>query len=141
LASDDEFFHFFGDSTEETGHCGTMQLWSRLDRPTAIISLSNVMTTGSLLALRQHGARIPEDVSVIGFDDLPYFELLDPPLTAIAQPTYEVGQCAGELLLAGIESGGDLSSEPQQVRLPTQLIVRASCRCLAAEPRRSAACH
>lgn len=126
----------YGDSKEETGHSGTLQLWSRSDRPTAIISLSNVMTTGSLLALRQRGARIPEDVSVISFDDLPYFELLAPPLTAIAQPTYEVGQCAGELLLDRIESGGNLASEPQEVRLPARLIVRGSCRRLAAESGR-----
>jgi DNA-binding LacI/PurR family transcriptional regulator len=131
----------FGDSKQETGHWGTLQLWARSDRPTAIISLSNVMTTGSLLALRQHSARIPEDVSVIGFDDLPYFEILAPPLTAIAQPTYEVGQCAADLLLQRIESGGDLSSEPQEVRLPCQLIERASCRCLAAEPRRRGDCQ
>jgi LacI family transcriptional regulator len=112
---------------ETGGHSAAMQLWRRPDRPTAIMSLSNVMTTGALLALRQCGARIPEDISFIGFDDLPYFELLEYPLTVVTQPTYELGRYACELLLQSIEHGGLPALPAQEIRLPTQLIIRSSC--------------
>lgn len=114
-----------GDFTEEGGHNATLRLWRRGDRPSAIIFLNNLMTTGGLLALRQAGAIIAEDISIVGFDDLPYFELLDRPPTVVAQPMYELGRYASELLVQSIESKGDL--EPQEIRLPTKLIVRDSC--------------
>lgn len=116
-----------GDLKEAGGRTAAMKLWARSDRPTAIVSLSNVMTTGALLALRQCGARIPTDVSFIGFDDLPYFELLEHPLTVVTQPTYELGRYACELLLQSVESGGSFDRSHQEIRLPTQLIVRSSC--------------
>jgi LacI family transcriptional regulator len=117
------------DFTERGGYDAGVHLWTRRDRPTAVISLNNVMTTGLLLALRQWGVRIPEQLSVIGFDDLPYFQLLDHPLTVITQPMYEVGQLACEMLLQRLAGGGEpAGTEPQAIRLPTELIVRESCR-------------
>ncbi len=120
-----------GAFTEEGGHNAAIHLWRRSDRPTAVIFLNNLMTTGGLLALRQVGARVAEDISVVGFDDLSFFELLECPLTVVAQPMYELGQYACELILQSIETRGHAPLAPQEIRLPTQLIVRDSCRAVA----------
>lgn len=117
-----------GGFTQQDGYESGLRLWSLSKRPTAVISCNNVMTTGLLIALRERGARIPEDVSVIGFDDLPYFALLENPLTAVAQPMYELGRCACELLLRLISGDASLTSEETHLRLPTQLLIRSSCR-------------
>ena len=96
--------------------------------PSAVISWGNAATTGLLLALRDCGRRVPDDVSVIGFDDLPYFMLLDHPITVIAQPGYELGRKACELLIRIIKGDPYLAPDDLQVQLPTELIMRGSCR-------------
>ena len=63
------------------------------------------MTLGALDAIRERGLNIPDDISIVGFDDMPWANLLQPPLTAIAQPTYELGKQAAELLLAPAKPG------------------------------------
>ncbi len=112
---------------QDGGYDAARRIWSLRPRPTAIISWGDVTTTGVLLALRDDGARIPEDISVIGFDDVPLFSLLARPLTAIAQPAYEVGQRACDLLLRLIRDDAPLPPEESQVILPTQFLMRASC--------------
>ena len=115
-----------GRFSEEGGHeCG-LQIAQMSPRPTAVISCNNVMTTGLLLALREASLMVPGDISVISFDDLPYFSLLDHPLTAILQPMYELGQAACRLLLDLLSSP---SKEPAEmkIRLPTRLVLRDSC--------------
>ena len=118
-----------GHFKESGGYAAAQRLWSVSDRATALISCNNAMTTGVLLALRERGARVPDDVSVVGFDDIPYYALLDRPLTAIAQPTYELGCQACALLLHLIaDNNDDRLNVETKVRLPTTFIVRASCR-------------
>jgi LacI family transcriptional regulator len=116
-----------GHFTETGGYTAGRALWEMPRRPTAILSSNNVMTTGLLMALRDRGARVPRDVSLISFDDLPYFSLLDHPLTVVAQPMYDLGQRACDLLLNGLADGKP-SDPPALIRLPTKLIVRDSCR-------------
>lgn len=116
-----------GHFTEEGGKAAGHRLWDLPVRPTAVISSNNVMTTGLLIALHSRGVRIPRDLSVISFDDLPYFQLLDHPLTVISQPTYELGQSACERLLALVQ-GRELAPDEHHFRFPTQLILRDSCR-------------
>ena len=82
------------------------------------------MTVGTLLALRELGLRVPEDVALVGFDDLDWTTLVDPPLTVVAQPVADLGGAAGARLLARI--AGD-AGPPRRLRLPTELIVRGSC--------------
>ena len=73
--------------------------------------------------IRERGLKIPDEISVIGFDDMPWASLLQPPLTAVAQPTYELGQRAAELLLGRLKE----RNKPAVLEhLPTQLIVRGS---------------
>jgi LacI family transcriptional regulator len=109
------------------GYDAARQIMGLCPPPTAIISWSDVTTTGVLLALRDRGVRIPEDISVIGFDDVPLLSLLACPLTVIAQPAYELGHRACELLLRLIRDPAPPTAEESQICLPARFLIRASC--------------
>jgi LacI family transcriptional regulator len=93
-------------------------------KPDAVFVATDQMALGALNALQQEGVRVPDDVAVIGFDDLPLASSTLPPLTTIRQPIHEKGMRAAALLIDLIEGK---VREPQQVILPTELVVRASC--------------
>jgi LacI family transcriptional regulator len=92
--------------------------------PRAVLVANNLMTLGALQAMHERGMRIPEDVAVVGFDDMPWATSLRPPLTAVAQPASELGRTAAQLLL---ERLNDPQRLPRHVILRTRLTVRASC--------------
>jgi LacI family transcriptional regulator len=99
--------------------------WMAMDpRPTAIFALNNLLTIATLKALRARGFRVPEDVSLAGFDDLPAPLLEQPFLTVVSQPAYEIGKSGVELLLAEI---ADPSCAHRQVMLQSELVIRNSC--------------
>jgi LacI family transcriptional regulator len=112
-----------GDFKQESGRVLAHELFELRKPPTALFVCNNLMTVGALSALHQRGLRVPQDVAVVGFDDLPWAEALDPPLTVVRQPAYEVGRQAMELLLRRI-------MEPARaavtLRLVPQLVVRRS---------------
>lgn len=91
--------------------------------PTAIFAANNLMTLGVLESLNKHNLQIPRDISIIGFDDLPWAKAISPPLTAVKQPAYEMGQKAAELFFKRVE---DPSRETVEVVLEPQLIIRES---------------
>jgi len=91
--------------------------------PTALVTANNQMTLGALLEIRDLGLRIPEDVSVVGFDDAEWASLVSPPLTTLAQPTYELGVRAMRLLLKRIE---DPDGDMERLLLEPELVVRKS---------------
>ncbi len=91
--------------------------------PTALFVGNNLMAVGALAGLRQAGRRVPDDVAVVGFDDVPWAEALDPPLTVVRQPAHEVGRQAMELLLKRIEAP---ERATVTVRLHPELVVRRS---------------
>lgn len=93
-------------------------------RPTAVFVANNLMTVGTLLRFKEAGVRIPEDLAVVGFDDMDWAPILTPPLTAVAQPTYELGKVAATLLLERLQNP---SLPPRLVVLPPRLVVRESC--------------
>ena len=93
-------------------------------RPRAVVVANNLMTLGALQAIHEKGVGIPDEVAVVGFDDMPWATSLRPPLTAVAQPAEELGRTAAQLLL---ERLADPSRVPRQVVLATRLMVRASC--------------
>jgi len=95
-------------------------------RPDALLVASHLMTLGAVKALRDRALRIPEDVAVIGFDDTEWAPLIDPPLTVVNQPAYEIGSQAARLLLARL-SPGAADDAPRRIVLPTGLILRQSC--------------
>jgi LacI family transcriptional regulator len=92
-------------------------------RPTAIISCGDVMTVGLLKALKRKGMRIPQDVSVVSFDDTDFFSLLDPPLTCLSQPTEVFGKEAARLLTDSIECA---ASAEKVIRLKGSMQIRDS---------------
>lgn len=119
----EELVHF-GDFKAESGRAGATALLERSEPPTALVTANNQMTLGALLSLKENGMSIPDDISIVGFDDLEWSPLADPPLTAVAQPTYEMGVQAMDMLLARID--GEVDDEPERVLLEPSLVVRAS---------------
>ena len=75
-------------------------------------------------AAREHGLRIPDDISIIGFDDIPQASLVYPKLTTVRQPLEQMGRVAVKMLLEQIE---DRSRPPQRITLTTDLVIRDSC--------------
>lgn len=93
-------------------------------RPTAIFTINNQFGIAAIQVIRRLGRRIPEDVALIVFDDLDVFAITSPAISAVAQPAYEIGQRAMQLLLARVS---DVNETPTQVvTLPTELVVRGS---------------
>lgn len=96
-----------------------------LDRPpTALFTGNNLTTLGALSALNEHDLRVPEDVALVGYDDIPWAGALNPPPTIIDQPSYEMGHRAAELLLQRFE---EPDRSPTVVTLQPKLVVRQSC--------------
>jgi LacI family transcriptional regulator len=93
------------------------------DPPTAIFAGSDQQALGVYEAARQHGLRVPQDLSVVGFDDLPISQWSSPPLTTVRQPLAEMGRVAAEML--GTLVGG-LTLLGHRIELATELVVRAS---------------
>ena len=120
-----------GDDLVATGEAFTTQEGERLCRelldrgpaPTAIVAGNDLMALGCLDVLRAAGLDCPGDVSVVGYNDMPFADRFVPPLTTVRVPHYEIGAAAAALLL---ESLADPGAEPRQVQLPSELVVRAS---------------
>lgn len=96
-------------------------------RPTALFATNNLITIGAFATLREAGLRVPEDISLAGFDDLPEPLVLEPFLTVAAQPAYEMGRLGAELLLKRLE---EKPGQAQEIVLPTELVVRRSTAAL-----------
>ena len=113
-----------GHSQQHSAQWVTQELMESATPPDALFVANNLMTLGALKVLRELKIRVPEQVALVSFDDMPWSGDLYSPLTAISQPTEEMGREAMYLLLRRL-------AEPQSsfrtVVLPTQLIVRASC--------------
>lgn len=120
----DEGLVRFGDFRTSGGRAGAGELLGLSSPPTALVTANNQMTLGALLAIKEMGLRVPEDVSVVGFDDPEWAPLASPPLTTLAQPTYEMGVRAMRLLLDRIEGGKD--GETKRVLLRPWLVTRES---------------
>lgn len=113
-----------GDSfSEQNGYLETKILLQQKERPTAIFALSNTIAMGCLKALKEEKVRIPEDISIITFDDNPYLNFIEPPLTCVAQPVEDICKIAVKILFSKIVERGKTA---QQVLLKTKLEVRES---------------
>ncbi len=93
-------------------------------RPTAILAMSDAMAIGAISAARRHGLRVPDDLSVVGFDDIDLASHTDPPLTTVHQPIRQTGEEAVRLLRSVIERPD--GTPPDQRRLDTRLLIRGS---------------
>jgi len=111
--------------TQAGGTERTYQLMALRDRPDAIFGASDRITMGIHWALRQLGYKMPEEVAVIGFCDLAMSSLMDPPISSVTQPSFEMGQQATSLLLDLIESKNTPASYVTRV-LPSNLVIQKS---------------
>jgi len=122
---EDPHLIYEGTFNQQDGFAGASSLLDLPDPPTAIFASNDVMAMGVMDAVRNRGLRVPEDISVIGFDDIPQAALVHPALTTIRQPLETMGRVATQMLI-------ELMHEPQKkagrIELPTELIVRDSCQ-------------
>jgi LacI family transcriptional regulator len=112
------------DFTEESGYHGMRALLALDERPTAVFAANDLMAIGALSALEQAGLRVPQDIAVMGFDDIPVARMVRPPLSTIAHFTEKQGQRAAELLLDRIDGALDVAG--RNVEMPYRLIIRQS---------------
>ncbi len=114
-----------GDFQQRSGYEATKRLLQNADPlPTAIFASNDLSAFGAMDAARESGLRIPDDISIVGFDDTPQASLVYPKLTTVRQPLEQMGRVAVKMLLEQIE---DRSHPPQRVTLATELIIRDSC--------------
>jgi LacI family transcriptional regulator len=107
----------------ETGSYEAMQCLLAHEPDAAFVASDN-MALGALRALRYAGKRVPDDVALVGFDDMPQAATINPPLTTVRQPIRRTGALAVETLIDILENG---AKSPQRIILPTELVIRASC--------------
>lgn len=114
----------YGDLRPEGGYEAMRQLLGLAERPTAILVANDLMAIGAMKAIRDAGLKVPEDAAVVGFDDIPIASYVDPPLTTVEVPMYELGARAARAMLGLLRGEG----APRAERLPTPLVVRGSSR-------------
>ena len=112
-----------GDFSQNRGFMATTELLALADPPTAIFAANDLSAFGAIAAIREAGLRVPDDISVVGFDDISAASQFFPALTTVRQPLHQIGRSAVNTLLALIAG---LEPASPQVTLPTELIVRAS---------------
>ncbi|MFJ6752967.1 LacI family DNA-binding transcriptional regulator [Streptomyces sp. NPDC091266] len=115
-----------GNSEAEGAQDATRHLLAAPEPPTAVITANNAMTIGALRALRDRGLQVPRDIALACFDDFSWADLFSPRLTAIAQPSKDIGAAAVRLLLERLEQP---DRPPRTLRLPCTFVHRTSCGC------------
>lgn len=122
--ADDPDLIYEGDFSQTDGYTGALVLLDLPNPPTAIFASNDVMAMGVMDAIRNRGLRVPDDVSVVGFDDIPQASLVRPALTTINQPLEKMGRVAAQVLLSMLD---DPEKVTARIELPTHLVVRDSC--------------
>lgn len=112
--------------TIEEGATALRSLLQNGTKPDAIFAANDPVAIGAMKALKEEGFKIPEDVAIVGFSDEPITSLIDPPMTTVAQPGYDMGQLATNLLLQQIDQKDEETFTIQKKELRTELVVRAS---------------
>jgi DNA-binding LacI/PurR family transcriptional regulator len=123
----DENLLLNGEFERHMAYAAMNEVFCRETRVTfdAVFTGDDDAAIGVLKSLHEHGLRVPEDVAVIGFDDLGFAPFLNPPLTTVRAPTERVGQIATERLFELLEN----HPSDEMVVLPTEIIFRRSCGC------------
>jgi DNA-binding LacI/PurR family transcriptional regulator len=125
----DERLVRIGDFGEESGYEGACALLGARPRPTAIFAANDRMAIGVLAAASDLGVRVPDELSLVGVDDIVMAAYVRPALTTVAMPAYDLGAAAMRLLAERLEAkrqAGRLDGRPPRVRLPVELVVRDS---------------
>lgn len=117
---------FDGDFTIDAGTFAAASWFELEDRPTAVFCASDEIAFGFMSALNKRGVNVPDDVSVVGFDDIDIARHFIPPLTTIRQPRDRMGEIAARKLLASISGDPGPDDQPDKLLLPVELVVRQS---------------
>ena len=110
----------------KNGYLATKSLLHQLSIPTAIFAQSNLIALGALAAIKEEGYKVPDDISMIAFDDQPYMAFLSTALSTVKQQSQEIGRIAVQTLMAQIKHGHPKT--PEQILLPCSIIHRDSVR-------------
>lgn len=121
-----------GDFSEASGYYAMQRILPR--QPDAVFSASDQMAVGAMRAIQEAGLNIPNDIAIIGFDDLPFAQNTQPPLTTVRQPIYQFGFTAVELLIDLINNG---IRPARRILMNTDLIIRQSCGAFANSSKKS----
>ena len=113
------------DFSEAGGYASMCALFERDEAPTAVFAANNLMTIGALHALRDRGVHVPHQISIIGFDDLDFAELISPPLTVIVRDARLQGSLAMQMMIKHLATG--VSTPPEHSMVDVQLVERGSC--------------
>jgi LacI family transcriptional regulator len=114
-----------GTFSQPDGFTGASAMLDLSIPPTAIFASNDVMAMGVMDAVRDRGLRVPDDVSIVGFDDIPQASLVRPALTTVRQPLEKMGRVAAQMLLDLLQQP---DKEVERIELPTELVVRDSCQ-------------
>lgn len=112
------------DPTEAGGYAAMRELLAGFPLPRAVFATNDMMALGALVAIREAGLRVPEDIAVAGFDDITVAKLANPPLTTVAQFPERLGRRAADMLFERL--AGSVTGPGRRVEMPYELIVRAS---------------
>ena len=119
-----------GNFTEDSGYEAAKKIAARSSRPTAMFAANDAMAIGALSAFNEAGMRVPDDIALVGFDDIPIARFLSPPLTSVKVPIADLGRRSLDLLL-------DSSKTKRSETLKTSLMVRQSCGAGSARTRQN----
>jgi len=118
-----------GDFKKESGKRLTQELLEQTDKPEAIFVTNIDMSIGALIAIKEKNLTIPDDIGIVCFDDSEWAPIMNPPITVVRQPVYQLGVVATELLIKKIENGEkELDHKPGVVTLKTELVIRNSTK-------------
>jgi LacI family transcriptional regulator len=120
----DRSFVQYGDFTPRSGEAAMTKLLQLSPQPTAVFVASDTVALGALQAIRSSGRRVPNDIALVGFDDVPLAEFIDPPLTTVRLPAFGLGWGAADLLIRTIDHE---EIRQRSILLETKLVVRKSC--------------
>lgn len=123
----DPAWEFEGSFTEDSGYEAAQRILAAPARPTAVFAANDAMAIGALRAFREAGLRVPDDVAVAGFDDVPVARYVSPALSSVHVAISQMGARAVELALRALAAGEDHARHAQT--LPTRLVPRESCGC------------
>ncbi|MBZ0274889.1 MAG: LacI family transcriptional regulator [Anaerolineae bacterium] len=118
-----------GDYLRGSGYHAMQQLLSLTELPQAVFAANDQMAADAMMAVQERGLRVPEDIAVVGFDDVPLASYVSPALTTVHQPVYEMGWHAAQMALTMLRTTTTEAKVAPRVYLPTSLVIRRSCGC------------
>lgn len=129
IAQDESYVFLCEDLTHQNGLLIGEKMSKMPQPPDGLFAVTDLAAIGAMVGMKRNGLSIPEDVCVVGFSNWELNEVVDPPLSSVSQPSYEMGMLAAEMLLKEIQAAkSDEAFEPEEIVLETSLVKRTSSR-------------